>query len=293
MYSEGSKEGHFHEAMTAQSADKARMAAQKAVLTQDKGSSWHLRGYKPIDNRLDVGNSLYLGEYQGHSGNTGWSYDSHLPFDQTDRFSSGAYNRFMGGTTNYSHGTYGSNLPNSNPTMLQTGTATTQSNQNNVMYQSIVQNSSVSQTTATQTLSSTPEMHMNIEDIAHHFVYRYYSLLHSNPGGLYNLYSRTAQLCKPDVHGNRTVANGHTEIRNYYAQFLPKQTTANIKQIEVQNISNQGSLVLLIVGDVNTRIGNRVITKRVSHTVILAGDQTRSRFHIVNDIELKEQLASG
>ncbi|EDO07113.1 Nuclear transport factor 2 (NTF2) domain family protein [Babesia bovis T2Bo] len=294
MYAEGTKEGHFHDTVQPQFVDKTKMSAQRMSVIQEKGANWHPRGYKSTDTRLNVGNPLYLGEYQGHSGNTGWSDESNLPFDPAQRFGSNSYNRFMGGATGYGHNGYVNNLPNSTTGALQNTAQATQSTTNDAIYPSVVENVSPTQPSTAQTVNSPPESSVNvdIEDVAHHFVYRYYSLLHSNPSGMFNLYSRKAHICKNDLHGNRIAVNGHADIKNYYSQFLPKHTTAHIRHIEVQNIGNQGSLLILIVGDVNTRMNNKILTKRVSHAVVLVGDQAKTRFHIVNDVTIQEQIVS-
>lgn len=269
------------------------MATGRSAGVPELGTHGHVRGYKQVDNRFDVGNALHLGGYQGHSGNTGWSDDAHIPFDQPERF--GAYSRFIGGATGYAPSAYASNLQNTKTTLMPPATSSAHLTANALIMASGIHNSAEMQTDAGQTTGVPQEQHPQIsnDDIAHHFVFRYYSLLYSNPAGVYNLYSKSGQLCKPDIKGNRAVATGHSEIKNYYSQFSPNQLTAVIKTIEVQSIGTQGTLVVLVWGDVITRNGNMKDSRILSQSFVLCGDQTRSRFHIVNDIAVTDMRDDG
>lgn len=128
----------------------------------------------------------------------------------------------------------------------------------------------------------------NLEEIAYLFTYRYYSLLNNNPSSMYNLYSKEGHLSKPDLSGKRVVAMDHNEIRSYYQQFGNVSFTSNIQNIEIQPINNQGLLLILITGTFTLVYpeGHDGLeeTRHFSQSVVLSGDLSRSRFHVVNDV---------
>ncbi|GIX65518.1 NTF2-like protein [Babesia caballi] len=262
------------------------MSTQKSSGGSDRGPNWPTRGYKPMENRLDGGSSLYMSGYPGPSGNTGWAEDGQLSFDNTDRFSARGYNRLMGGSSGYASNTYGNSGPSSNSAPGNSTSAAGSTTGSNAPHPPMMPGVLMSQLGGSHSLGSSPEMHpqMNVDEIAQQFVYKYYSLLSGNPAGVFNLYARNAQLSKPDLRGNRVVASGHSEIKSYYSQFSPNQTASNIKKIDVQAIGALASIVILIAGDLYIRIGGKTETRRLTQVVVICGDQTRSRFQIVNDM---------
>lgn len=262
------------------------MAAGRMVGVHDMTGQGNTRGYKQMDNRFDIGNHLQLGGYQNTSANTGWSDDANMAFDQSERFGAASYNRFMGGSAGYMQNAYATTLPNSKTGLMPHSTSNSHVGTNSLVMGTGVHSSSDLQVEEAQTNAVTQGQNtqMDIEDVAHHFVFRYYSLLHSNPSGLFNLYAKTAQLCKPDMKGNRVVANGHSEIKNFYSQFVPTQITSVIKKIEVQTVVNQSTLIILLIAEITSRASSVPETQVISQMVALGADQAKARYHILNDI---------
>uniref|UniRef100_A0A3B0MT78 NTF2 domain-containing protein n=1 Tax=Theileria annulata TaxID=5874 RepID=A0A3B0MT78_THEAN len=125
-----------------------------------------------------------------------------------------------------------------------------------------------------------------LEEIAYFFTYKYYSMLNNNPTYMYSLYSKEAQLSKTDASGNRVVASDHNEIRNYYQQFVNYVITSNIHNIEIQLVSSHPLFLVLITGSFTlaNEKTNTEQTKLFAQTVLLSGDVSRSRYHIINDL---------
>lgn len=280
------------------------------------------RVYKPVQNgRNDLGNPLYPygGNFQGQQYNTNWGNDSNIQFEQ-GRMSSGnaggygsyGTNSYTGQNGNYMHSSYG----NANASSATYGTSSNNYagnanyggtassnygsrmplmgnggqmlNSGNMPQGMPMGNMNPMATTSNMAGSTVPISESNLEEIAYLFTYRYYSLLNNNPSSMYNLYSKEGHLSKPDLSGKRVLAMDHNEIRSYYQQFSNVSFTSNIQNIEIQPINNQGLLLVLITGTFTLVYpeGHDVLeeTKSFAQSVVLSGDLSRSRFHIVNDI---------
>lgn len=264
------------------------MVAGRSVGVHDVTAQGQGRGYKPMDNHFDVGNPLHLGGYQAHPGTSGWSDGSHMPFDQNERFGAEAYNRFIGGATNYAPNAYNGNYQGNKTSLMPPSNSTGHVGNNNILMEAGIHNSTEMQADGARAnaVAQGQQPAVDCEDVAQHFVFRYYSLLHSNPSGIFNLYAKTAQLCKPDLNGSRVVAVGHNEIKNYYALFSPSQITAVIRKIEVQSVGDKNALMILIVAELKLKIQSVPETQLVSQVVVLGSDQARVRYHILNDIAI-------
>lgn len=218
------------------------------------------KGFKHIPGRRnDSGNPLYFG---ANYPNIGWSNDNVVPYENA-RLSATSYGGYD--TNNFNSAIYSAN---SNNNGLNT-------------YAQGFQGHLAQGPTGLPPHPVHAEVSYNMDEIAYLFVYRYYSLLNSNPDGMYNLYSKIAQISKPDLEGNRVCSMGHSDIRIYYGNFRPSQITCDVKQIEVQEVGAQNMLMVVICGSMSIDEDEIYFTQ----SVVLSGDSNRTRFHIINDVQ--------
>ncbi|UVC49734.1 hypothetical protein MACK_003845 [Theileria orientalis] len=271
------------------------------VRNRERNFSRNPRVYKHNQTgRGEMSNLYQYGNgYQNQQYNNNWG--ENVQFDQT---------RLTSYTNNYatSYPTNSNSYPtstNNYPTNTNSNypASTTSYPNNSSSYSSSRGNNYVHGYTGTMPLvgdARMPPMPMNnsqvlvdqvtdtatLEEMAHLFTYRYYSLLNTNPSYMYSLYSKDAQMSKPDVTGKRVVASDHNEIRNYYQQYTSYVLTSNIHSVEVQLVSSHPLFLVQIAGSytlVNEKEGLEQ-TKQFVQTVLLSGDLTRSRYQVINDL---------
>ncbi|KAF8819719.1 nuclear transport factor 2 (ntf2) domain-containing protein [Cardiosporidium cionae] len=126
------------------------------------------------------------------------------------------------------------------------------------------------------------------QEVAHSFVFQYFSMLHVEPQNLHLFYDEDSKLSRlSEGHSSSSPvwwkAYGQREIYEGFEKYLVKNTTSQIHCIEAQE-SNDGSILLLVTGSLT--IVNEPPREFVQSVYLAKQKPNRKGWYIKNEIFL-------